>query len=332
MTMRFQELQHRSACMQALPAVRSSLAGARSAFSRCICFSQLLPSNNLGWLAEGDMQWRSNSSPARLLTVRFCFSINTTVQHPTASGPSWRKPWRSLHRGGSSQTNSHLSQWQVRENARKCERLVPKPNRTRIASACPVCHGYPARTPRGTEPDRLKLESPDASDCGSSTCNKSPFPTKLAALQGLGLYRRPRPSTIRVHPSRRLGGLPDRTTWPPNQYPWFNFTSLSRTKLSCQVHPRARHGLGALHGELVFFRRPRPTCWKLANSQRLNLDLKYLSHTGLSDCQDTPIMNSLLLAILGAHHPVGQPSPPSPCFATPLSDVPMSVRGQGARK
>lgn len=42
--------------------------------------------------------------PARLLTVRFCFSINTTVQHPTASGPSW-KPWKSLHGSSSSQAN-----------------------------------------------------------------------------------------------------------------------------------------------------------------------------------------------------------------------------------
>lgn len=28
----------------------------RSAVSRCMCFSLLLPSNNLSWLAEDDMQ------------------------------------------------------------------------------------------------------------------------------------------------------------------------------------------------------------------------------------------------------------------------------------
>lgn len=123
--------------------------------------------------------------------MRFCFSINTTAQHPTASGLSW-KPWKPLHGSSSSQTSNNLSQWQVRENNPKCERLLPKPNRTRIASACHVCHDYRARTPRATEPDRLELASADASDIGmsrQSTCNKSPFPTKLAALQGYGSYR-----------------------------------------------------------------------------------------------------------------------------------------------
>ena len=40
------------------------------------------------------------------------------------------------------------------------------------------------RTPIATEPDRLKLATPDAIllGCrGKSTCNKSPFPNKLVA-------------------------------------------------------------------------------------------------------------------------------------------------------
>lgn len=115
---------------------------------------------------------------------------------------------------------------------------------------------------------------------------------------------------IRVHPSRRLGGLPDRTTWPPNHFPRFDLTSPSRTKLSCQVHPRGRHGLGELLGELGFLQTIAFTLLEACELPRIGSRSQILSQTGLSDCQDTPIINSLLSPILGAHHSVGQPSPP----------------------
>lgn len=201
LTMHFQELRHASACMQALPAVRSSLAVLVLVLrllppcSRCrfqVHLFQLTPALQQFKLACSRRHAVTiQQVPARLLTVRLCFSINATAQHPTASGLSW-KPWKSLHGSSSSQTNGNLSRWQARENNPKCERLLPKPNRTRIASACHnECHGHRARTPRAMEPDRLKLASPGAIDIGmsrQSTCNKSPFPTKLAALQGYGSY------------------------------------------------------------------------------------------------------------------------------------------------
>lgn len=55
-----------------------------------------------------------------------------------------------------------------------------------------------------------------------------------------------------------------------------------------------------------------------------------LSQTGLSDCQDTPIINSLLPPILGAHHSVGQPSPPSPCRALHFQECQCQSGGRGS--
>lgn len=72
LTMHFQELRHGSACMQALPA--PVLLYDHRSLCRCWCcviiycapcsrcrfqvhlFQLTLPSNNLGWLAEDDMQ------------------------------------------------------------------------------------------------------------------------------------------------------------------------------------------------------------------------------------------------------------------------------------
>lgn len=196
-----------------------------------------------------------------------------------------------------------------------------------------VCHGHlawnswgnGARPPRVSKPGRQRYWM-----SRQKHLQQIAVSNQARSLARLGSYGRPRPSMVRVHPSRRLGGLPDRTTWSPNQSPLFNFTSLSRTKLSCQVRPRGRHGLGGFLGELVFFQTTTFNLLEACERPRIESRSQALGQTGLSNCQDTPIINSLLSPILGAHHSVGQPSPPSPCHAPHFQMCQCQSGGRGS--